>query len=63
MNTAVGLAQFEQVGLNKSIYVGKSFNIDVADSFEVRVGSSSFQMKSDGTIVLSGVKIRIAADR
>ncbi|ALH95479.1 type VI secretion system Vgr family protein [Acinetobacter equi] len=62
MNTAVGLAQFEQVGLNKSIYVGKSFNIDVADSFEVRVGSSSFQMKSDGTIVLSGVKIRIEAD-
>ena len=59
MNTAVGLAQFEQVGLAKNISVGKSFSIDVADKFEVRVGASSFVMKSDGTIMISGKKILI----
>lgn len=59
MNTAVGLAQFEQVGLAKNISVGKSFSIDVADKFEVRVGASSFVLKSDGTVMITGKKILI----
>lgn len=59
MNTAVGLAQFEQVGLNKVVNVGANYVIEVADRFEVRVGSSSFVLNSDGTIMLSGTKILI----
>ena len=30
MNTAVGLAQFEEVGLQKTVKVGKSFDITLA---------------------------------
>ncbi|UXY13683.1 type VI secretion system tip protein VgrG [Chitiniphilus purpureus] len=54
MNTTVALVQAEEVGLSKHVVVGKSFTIHAGDEFTVKVGKSSFTMKSDGTIILNG---------
>jgi type VI secretion system secreted protein VgrG len=48
--------------LAKNVSVGNSYNIDVADKFELQVGSASLVLKSDGTITISGVKILIEGE-
>ncbi|HCE3929169.1 TPA: type VI secretion system Vgr family protein [Pseudomonas aeruginosa] len=56
MNTTVGLSQSEQVGINKSVIVGKTYSTTAGDEFSVTVGKSSLVMKSDGTVLINGVK-------
>ena len=61
MNTAVGLMQFEEVGLNKSVMVGNTFLITAGDELSITVGEAKLLMKKDGTIELTGTKIKVAA--
>ncbi|HGW5375633.1 TPA: type VI secretion system Vgr family protein [Pseudomonas aeruginosa] len=56
MNTTVALSQSEQVGINKSVIVGKTYSTTVGDEFSLTVGKSSLVMKSDGTVLINGVK-------
>lgn len=56
MNTTVGLSQSEQVGINKSVMVGKTYSTTVGDELSITVGKSSLVMKSDGTVLINGVK-------
>ncbi|WP_025804402.1 type VI secretion system Vgr family protein, partial [Pseudomonas chlororaphis] len=61
MNTSVGLSQSEQVGINKSIIVGKTYSTTVGEEFSITVGKSSLVMKSDGTVLINGVKFDFSA--
>ena len=61
MNTTVGLSQSEQVGINKSVLVGKRFTINARDELSITVGTSSLVMKSDGTVRINGVQFEFGA--
>jgi len=54
-NETVGLSSIEQVGKLKHIVVGKRY--------ELQVGASSIILNSDGTIILSGKKIKIEGSK
>lgn len=61
MNTLVTLSQFAEILVNKVTKVGKKYNVDAGEEFEVTVGKASLSMKQDGSISLSGSDIRITA--
>jgi type VI secretion system secreted protein VgrG len=61
MNTAVGLGQFEEVGLSKKIVVGKRFDISSGDKIEIICGKSQFSMDREGNIILKGSNIDLRA--
>jgi type VI secretion system secreted protein VgrG len=63
MNTTVGLSQSEQVGLSKTVDVGKTFAITAGDEFSIQVGDSSFVMRKDGRIEISGKEIIIRGSK
>lgn len=58
-NTAVGLASAEEVGLSKTTAVGKTYTITAGDRIELRTGSASLILESNGNITLSGVQVLI----
>ncbi len=57
----VGLFQNRNTGLNLIEKVGKSITIDAGDEITIKTGDASLNMKSDGTITLSGKDIGIVA--
>ena len=59
MNTAVGLGQFEEVGVDKSVVVCTAFSLTAGDSITFTVGKSVLVMKKDGTITLNGKTIDV----
>jgi type VI secretion system secreted protein VgrG len=59
MNTAVGLVQAEEIGLNKKTMVGKGYEISSGDKLKISVGKATIQLDKDGTITISGTKLRI----
>lgn len=61
MNTAVGLAQFEEVGLHKTTIVGNTYSITAGDELNIKVGQAHLVMKSDGTVLINGVRFDFAA--
>lgn len=61
MVTSVAVSQFENVGQDKSTSVGKSCSFDAGEFFEIRVGSASFKMTSNGAITITGTSIDISA--
>lgn len=66
----VGLGKAETIGLGKAltvgvdyvVTVGKDITITAGDSITLKVGASMLVMKSDGTIVLSGVNVDIIGE-
>ena len=63
MNTTVGLMQAEEVGLSKTVLVGKKFYIKAGDELEIEVGKSRFMMRSDGRIEIHGEEISIKGNK
>ncbi len=59
MNTAVGLGQFEEVGLSKQVYVGKHLEFKVGDKVTLTCGKSQITLDKDGNIVVNGVKLEL----
>ncbi|MCP1576617.1 FMN-dependent NADH-azoreductase [Herbaspirillum rubrisubalbicans] len=47
--------------MNKSVMVGKTFNITAGDEFKITVGKSTMVMKSDGTVLINGTKFNFEA--
>ena len=62
-NETVALYSTEQVGKNKITKVGDEYELDVKNKIVIKTGKSSLTMKKDGTIVLSGVKVKIAGSK
>jgi len=68
LNTTVGAWKSETVGINSTEMVGKKkttnvggeYMLEVADKIVIKTGSSSLTMNSDGTIELSGVKVKVS---
>jgi type VI secretion system secreted protein VgrG len=60
MNSAVGLASAEEVGLSKNTLVGKTWTIKAGDRLEITVGKSRIVMESNGNISILGANINIA---
>ncbi|MDM5179744.1 type VI secretion system tip protein TssI/VgrG [Massilia sp. DJPM01] len=63
MNTSVGLMQAEQVGLSKSVVVGQKISFTAGDEFRIEVGDSTFVMKKDGRIEITGKEIIIKGSK
>ncbi|WP_162923158.1 MULTISPECIES: hypothetical protein [Burkholderia] len=59
MNTAVGLAQAEEVGLSKNTVVGKTWSISAGDRLEIKVGKARITLESNGNISISGATLSI----
>ncbi|VFR41578.1 VgrG protein [plant metagenome] len=67
-NANIGFTMFENVGMMKKVNVGKMFSMDAGTSVSISAGKaitistgkSSIQLESDGTITLTGVKIKIS---
>jgi len=59
MNTAVGLASAEEVGLTKTTMVGKTYTVTAGDRIELRTGKSVLILESNGNITLQGAQLLI----
>ncbi|WP_144630604.1 type VI secretion system Vgr family protein [Bordetella genomosp. 13] len=67
-NANIGFTMFENVGMMKKVNVGKMFSMDAGTSVSISAGKaitistgkSSIQLESDGTITITGVKIKIS---
>jgi type VI secretion system secreted protein VgrG len=59
MNTSVALMQAEQVGLSKTVVAGQKISFTAGEEFSIEVGESTFVMRKDGRIEISGKEIII----
>ena len=55
----MALAQAEEIGLSKTVTVGKTYHVSVSDEFSLTVGKSVLVMKSDGTITINGHNLSV----
>ena len=60
-NTMVGAKQFTKVGNAQSTVVGKTKKTVVGEEYVIEVGKSKLIMKSDGTVILKGVRFNFEA--
>ncbi len=60
-NTTVGKAQFTTVGETQQATIGKLKKTTVGDEYVIEVGKSKLVMKSDGTVLLKGVRFNFEA--
>lgn len=62
-NVVVGSNKIERVHKNSYESIGENKMLHVKQSFEIRCGKSSFVMRRDGTIEISGVEVTISGKR
>ncbi|HEU4845746.1 MAG TPA: type VI secretion system tip protein TssI/VgrG [Burkholderiaceae bacterium] len=60
MTTEVAQSQFEFIGSGKQTQVGAAYIITAKTSFEVKVGSASLKLSSDGSVTINGTRIDIS---
>lgn len=59
---SVGLYRSDSAGMNWSQSAGEKMTLTVGDTYSVKCGASSLEMKADGTISLTGTKVTVTGE-
>lgn len=59
---SVGLYRSDSSGMNWSQSAGEKMTLTVGDTYSVKCGASSLEMKADGTISLTGTKVTVTGE-